>query len=177
MNGALRQLDGGGPRDAQAPAALPLLDADGPRVALDGRVAPRAPEAKRTSGGMRRALVVLPLTSAVFAVSAAWSPSDLPGFVLCPFRAVTGLPCPGCGMTRAFCSIGHGDIAAAFSYNALGPLVFAAALLVWAHALAVVLKLAGPRAALERLRPTERAAQVMLALTLAWWVVRLCAGL
>jgi len=126
---------------------------------------------------VRRARVVLPLASAVFAVSAIWSPSELPGFVLCPFRAVTGLPCPGCGMTRAFCALGHGDLSAAFGYNALAPFVFAAALLLWAHALATVLKLDAARAALERLKPTQRAAAVLLALTLAWWVVRLSAGL
>jgi hypothetical protein len=80
-------------------------------------------------------------------------------------------------MTRAFCSIAHGDLASAFGYNALAPFVFLAALLVWAHALATVLKLERPRAALERLRPTQRAACFMLALTLAWWVARLSFGL
>jgi hypothetical protein len=119
---------------------------------------------------------VLPLTSAVFAVSAVWSPKDLPGFVLCPFRAVTGLPCPGCGMTRAFCAIGHGDFASAFGFNVLAPFVFLAALLLWAHALATLLKFDSARDALERLRPTPRATRVMLAVTLVWWVVRLCGG-
>jgi hypothetical protein len=125
---------------------------------------------------LRRALFVLPLTSAVFAVSATWRASELPGFVLCPFRAVTGLPCPGCGMTRAFCSIGHGDFAGAFGFNPLAPFVFAAALLLWAHALATLLKLDTARDALERLRPTPRASRVMLAVTLVWWVVRLWGG-
>jgi len=128
----------------------------------------------RASG---RARFVLPLTSAVFAVSALWSPADLPGVVLCPFRAVTGLPCPGCGMTRAFCALGHGDLSGAFGYNALAPFVFAAALLLWAHSLAAVLRFDSARAALERLKPTQRAAGFMLAVTLAWWAVRLCAGL
>lgn len=157
MNDSVRQLTGGGLRATQAPAAYT------PHVA-------RGPDAKR------RALFVLPLTSAVFAVSAMWSPKDLPGFVLCPFRAVTGLPCPGCGMTRAFCSIGHGDFAGAFGFNVLAPFVFLAALLLWAHALATLLKLDPARAALERLRPTPRATRAMLAVTLVWWVVRLCGG-
>ena len=29
--------------------------------------------------------------------------------VMCPFRAVTGLPCPFCGATRAFVHAGHLD--------------------------------------------------------------------
>lgn len=169
MSHAVRQITGGGLGDRQAPAALTLHAADaGARV---------TPSATRASTHVRRALVVLPLTSAVFAVSALWSPAELPGVVLCPFRAVTGLPCPGCGMTRAFCALGHGDLSGAFGYNVLAPFVFAAALLVWAHALATVLKLDSARAALERLKPTQRAASLMLAVTLVWWVVRLSAGL
>ncbi|HVF42774.1 MAG TPA: DUF2752 domain-containing protein [Pyrinomonadaceae bacterium] len=140
-------------------------------------VAPDVTRAREVSRASRRARFVLPITSAVFAASALWRPGELPGFVLCPFRALTGLPCPGCGMTRAFCALGHGDLSAAFGYNPLAPFVFAAALVVWAHALSTVLRLERPRAALERLKPTQRAAGVMLAVTLAWWVVRLSAGL
>ncbi|HYH84597.1 MAG TPA: DUF2752 domain-containing protein [Pyrinomonadaceae bacterium] len=124
----------------------------------------------------RRALFVLPLASAVFVASALWSPSDLPGVVLCPLRALTGYPCPGCGMTRAFCAIGHGEFALAVGYNALSPLLFLAMFGVWAHALATILKLEGARAALERMMPGARAAKLLLALTLVWWVVRLKGG-
>jgi hypothetical protein len=39
---------------------------------------------------------------------------------LCMFKRMTGLGCPGCGMTRSFISLGHGDLAMAFSYNPAG---------------------------------------------------------
>jgi hypothetical protein len=35
----------------------------------------------------------------------------------CPFKALTGIPCPGCGMTRAMLSITKGDFHGAFGYN------------------------------------------------------------
>ncbi len=36
---------------------------------------------------------------------------------LCLFRSLTGRPCPGCGMTRAFSRVFHGDIRGALHYN------------------------------------------------------------
>jgi hypothetical protein len=44
---------------------------------------------------------------------------------LCTFRRFTGLGCPGCGMTRCFISLAHGDLRAAWAYNPSGFLMFA----------------------------------------------------
>jgi Protein of unknown function (DUF2752) len=56
---------------------------------------------------------------------------DLPG--LCTFRNLTGLRCPGCGMTRSFVYMGHLDPLAAFRMHLLGPLLylFVAAQVPW----------------------------------------------
>ena len=124
----------------------------------------------------RRDLLVLLGLTAVFVVSATWRPSELPSFVLCPFRALTGLPCPGCGMTRAFCALGHGEWRDALGFNALSPAVFLGALGVWAWAAAGVLNLSRARAALSRLWPGARAGGALLALTLVWWAARLAGG-
>ncbi len=40
---------------------------------------------------------------------------------LCPIKTITGLDCPGCGITRMFVALFHGNIYQAFRYN---PLVF-----------------------------------------------------
>jgi hypothetical protein len=37
--------------------------------------------------------------------------------LFCPFKALTGIPCPGCGMTRAMLSVTKGDFRGAFGYN------------------------------------------------------------
>ena len=39
------------------------------------------------------------------------------GGVLCPFRAMTGLDCPGCGMTRGLAQLVKGHPASAVDYN------------------------------------------------------------
>ena len=46
------------------------------------------------------------------------------GVSICLFKAVTGHECIGCGQTRAFFHIIHGDIVGAYRLNKLSPLVF-----------------------------------------------------
>ena len=41
----------------------------------------------------------------------------------CPFRYATGIPCPGCGMTRAYLLVFEGDFAGAFALHPLWPLI------------------------------------------------------
>lgn len=51
----------------------------------------------------------------------------------CPTYTLTGIPCPGCGSTRATLALLHGDILQALWYNPLAILVdvFLAVYLVW----------------------------------------------
>lgn len=58
----------------------------------------------------------------VLLISFVWTPSSLPHVDICAMRNLTGLPCPGCGLTRAFCAISHGQFGAAFGLN---PFAFA----------------------------------------------------
>ncbi len=53
---------------------------------------------------------------------------------LCPFHAVTGLWCPGCGGLRAIADLTHGDLASALSSNLLAVVlvgVLAVAFVAW----------------------------------------------
>ena len=51
--------------------------------------------------------------------------TSLPVPELCTFRRFTGMDCAGCGMTRCFISLGHGDVAGAWNYNPAGILLYA----------------------------------------------------
>jgi hypothetical protein len=45
---------------------------------------------------------------------------DVPGhYPTCPFYALTGYYCPGCGSLRAIHALVHGHVAQAFGYNVL----------------------------------------------------------
>jgi hypothetical protein len=52
-------------------------------------------------------------------------------FPPCPFRATTGLWCPGCGLTRGTHHLLNGRLGDALSYNVFTPLVLAAIVFVW----------------------------------------------
>ena len=52
------------------------------------------------------------------------------GPVVCPFRLVTGLPCPGCGMTRAWVFLAHGRLGEAVSANPFAFVTMPAALVI-----------------------------------------------
>lgn len=90
--------------------------------------------------------------AALAVIAALYAALHFAGFG-CPIKAVTGVSCAGCGMTRAWLSALSGDWAAAFSYHPLFWMVPLAALvflfrrrmprrlfqgLVWAAALAFV---------------------------------------
>jgi Protein of unknown function (DUF2752) len=48
-----------------------------------------------------------------------YEPGKTGFFPPCPFRLLTGLQCPGCGVTRALHQIVHGNFVAAFMLNPL----------------------------------------------------------
>ncbi len=71
----------------------------------------------------------------------------LPG--LCVLKQTTGIPCPGCGLTRSVVSAVHGDWVASRAFHRLGPVVLVFLLLqvlyrsAWLGLPALRTKLAG----------------------------------
>jgi hypothetical protein len=48
---------------------------------------------------------------------------------------LTGLPCPGCGLTRSITSMTHGEILSAAAYHPFGPLIWVLLLALMAYSL------------------------------------------
>ena len=51
-----------------------------------------------------------------------FDPSGTHFLPVCPLFALTGYACPGCGLTRAFHALFHGDLLTALDFNALLPI-------------------------------------------------------
>lgn len=64
------------------------------------------------------------------AIVSAYDPTKAGFFPVCPLFELTGLACPGCGLTRGFHALFHGDVLTALDFNALLP--------VWAMIIAYV---------------------------------------
>lgn len=109
-------------------------------------------------GALLGGLVVLPMTSLQ-----NWFPG-------CSFLHATGLPCPGCGLTRSVMATLRGDFAAAWVYNPIGILMTLLFL-----ALGVLIFL--PTSLRRRLRRALKPAEAWTALlTLAFFLLLLFHG-
>ncbi len=94
---------------------------------------------QRTWTLLRRwpALGVVPL---VLLVAGFGQATVLRAPIVCVFRLTTGLPCAGCGLTRAFLALSHGHLQAALDFNLLSPFVFVWMLAWWLVAIVAVLR-------------------------------------
>ena len=54
-------------------------------------------------------------------IVAYFNPTTAGFFPVCPLYYLTGIHCPGCGLTRGFHALFHGDVLTALHFNALLP--------------------------------------------------------
>lgn len=88
----------------------------------------------------------------------------LPVPFTCPFLATTGLPCPGCGLTRAMVHLAHGDLKSSWRRHWLG------------IPLGVVLILQTPYRLLALYRPRDRRISPRLQIVLGYGLLALALG-
>jgi len=77
------------------------------------------------------------MLTAILVTSVLWHPADDGGFIVCALRRTTGLPCPGCGLTRSFCALAKGNVERAGQFHALGPALFTLTAIYWMRSLAL----------------------------------------
>ncbi|MFO7974215.1 MAG: DUF2752 domain-containing protein [Candidatus Hydrogenedentota bacterium] len=64
------------------------------------------------------------IAGAILLTTLVIGPHRLPGVSFCWFRSTTGLPCPGCGLTRSVFCISGGEFASAWHLNPFGYVVY-----------------------------------------------------
>ncbi len=82
--------------------------------------------------------VVVTMTGAF--IVGYFNPTTVRFFPVCPLYSITGILCPGCGLTRGFHFLFYGDVLTALHFNALLPIylffflyLFAALILICAR--------------------------------------------
>lgn len=118
------------------------------------------------TGTRSRASVVLLGAGAVAAALSAGLLERLPSF--CPLRNCAGIPCAGCGLTRAMGCLVRGDAGGAFRFH---PASFAVALALGAAAVLVAAEVATGR---DLLAPAWRRSRNALGWALAAALVAGC---
>lgn len=111
-------------------------------------------------------LAVLCLAFAAYMLRETGGAGWMPG---CMFHKVTGLDCPGCGMTRATHALLNGRLADAFRFNPVGMVVFPLVMI------ALAIEVAGwvrGKPLPFRLNPGRWGAVGIVVVMVAWWVVR-----
>ena len=88
-----------------------------------GGVSEIYPSAERFWLGLCSVVILLSVLLSTTPETASLWGWDIPP--LCPFRLASGYDCLGCGLTRAFVFMGHGEITAAFGVHKLGPALYA----------------------------------------------------
>ena len=87
------------------------------------------------AGGMDtvRAYAPFALLTSILLVSVLVPPVRDAPFPGCLLHLLFGVAGPGCGMTRAFLFIGHGDLYSALMLNPNSPLAFALVVALWVN--------------------------------------------
>jgi hypothetical protein len=91
----------------------------------------------------------------------------------CPFLCATGLPCPGCGLTRASLARARGEWGESLAAHAFAPVLVVALVAIAVAALLPRRQREAFAEAAERLERRTRASAFLLAALLLYWSARL----
>ena len=120
------------------------------------------------------ATTVAVVGAAALGAACVFSPSGVEsGPPLCPFAVMTGLPCPGCGLTRSWVAFMHGDVGSAFTFNVFGPVFLVLTAVTVVAATVTLVRRRGAPLAGWRDRALGPVGAVLLGVWLAYGFVRI----
>ncbi len=125
-----------------------------------------------SSGALGAAVVGLAGTAAVGAACVITPAGIADGPGICPFAMMTGLPCPGCGLTRSWVAFMHGDVGASFRFNVFGPILLVLTVVTIVVAVATLVRRRRPPLEGWRDVVLGRAGAVLLGTWLTYGLVR-----
>ncbi len=112
-----------------------------------------------------------------FAALHLWAPDPSPARAFCLSRRFLGLPCPGCGLTRAFAHLAKGEWSSAMNDHPLAPVLAVEAVAVWIAWGVLILRRSDFRQYWEGWEGwIARAAVVHIAALCVIWIGRLATG-
>ena len=120
---------------------------------------------RRLPGYQAAAIALAPLACAVLYLR---DPADGGFYPPCPFRAMTGLDCPGCGTGRALHRVLHGNAIEAFDLNPLAMLMLPVLGLMVASSVASALQIRK----IPRIRAPGWAIWALPAVVITFWIAR-----
>ncbi|MEZ0230832.1 MAG: DUF2752 domain-containing protein [Planctomycetota bacterium] len=89
---------------------------------------------------------------------------------LCPLKFQTGWDCPGCGLTRSFVALAHGDLAKSWAHHRIGIALFAITAYQLVYRTFMIVK---GEDRIERLVPVHRwIGRALIAALLANWALK-----
>ena len=89
---------------------------------------------------------------------------------ICPFKMITGFPCPGCGITKSLVFLYEGDFVKSIYYHLFGPLTF---LFSIAAILVLSLELATKKEYFQNILFNKKLAYVLGSTLAGYHVIRL----
>lgn len=123
--------------------------------------------------GARSTAIVLGALGALgLLIAAIWPVHSVDGGQpTCIVRILFNLPCPGCGMTRAWVHLAHGDVVGAFWLNPFGILLMGAAAFAAGYVLLALVRGRPPERMLDLITP--RPVLIIFSAWIAWSFFRM----
>ncbi|MBB75870.1 MAG: hypothetical protein CMJ75_15290 [Planctomycetaceae bacterium] len=92
----------------------------------------------------------------------------------CTFKRVVGYGCPGCGLTRSFISLSHGQLRDAFDFNAVGLPLYLFVIAQIPYRLVLAHRIRQGQSSWQLSQVGKWTAFLLPILLITQWIIRIC---